>query len=242
MKRILLLAGLISIAFAACNGDDPATPDNNPGTQNALKACFNVDKDFIDSGQFVVFTNCSENEKRYEWKFNNGAPIVDKTPPARQYNERGTFPVVLIVWNDDNSKADTARKNITVARHALTKINIKKFKATDGSGNPWDEDGTGPDIKIQFGPNSNPLQYTTAVKENANGEFSLDITPNIILDKGNNGGWGFKLIDEDAGGVKPMTTFGGQANPIYPSRALSSPFNIFKTSDYEVELEYVLVK
>jgi PKD repeat protein len=245
MKRILLLAGCFMLALSACKDKDPVTPDpgNNNNNQNTtMTACFTVDNDFVDSGQAVKFTNCSENANSYVWDFKLGTPFIGKTPPDKVYDKYGTYPVSLIVRNVDATKSDTAIKTIYVGRHSLTKIKVNKFKSTNSAGVTWDDDGTGPDIKIQYGPNSNPFQYTTAVKQDASGSISFDITPNILINNSNNGGWTFKLVDEDAGTVTPMTTFGGVGNPIYPSRATSSPLKIYSTADYDIELEYVLVK
>ncbi len=243
MNKLFFLAGLVAMAFTGCGDKDPAKPAPDPGpTEKPLKACFTVDKDFIDSGQYVKFTNCSENQHTNEWRFNNGSPFTEKTPPDRQYNERGTFPVRLIVRNKEATKTDTAVKYITVARHAITRITLKTFKTTNGQGVAWDDDGTGPDIKIVFGPMSNPTQYSTTVAENATAPVSFDITPNIVLDNGNNGGWTFRLYDQDGNNLVPMTTFGTESNPIYPSRGTTSPMEIANFNDYRVELEWILVK
>jgi len=245
MKRILLLAGCFMLALSSCKDKDPVTPDNNNNNNNqntTMTACFTADKDLIDSGQAIKFTNCSENANSYEWSFGIGTPFLGKTPPDKVYDKYGTFPVRLIVRNTDATKSDTAMQNIVVGRHALTKIIVTKFKATNGSGDVWDNDGTGPDIKVQYGPNSNPFQYTTTVKQDASGSVSFNISPNIIINNTNNGGWTFKLLDDDGGSVAPMATFGGSGNPIYPSRGTASPMTIVSTNDYGIQLEYVLVK
>ncbi|RYD73893.1 MAG: hypothetical protein EOP53_19280 [Sphingobacteriales bacterium] len=244
MNKILLLSGIVMLAFASCKDKEPAKPDPTPTPtpEKQLKSCFTMSNEFIDSGRYVSFINCSENAASYEWKFPSSSPFTEKSPPDRLFDKRGSFPISLIVRNKDATKSDTMTKTVVVGRHALTKINIKKFKAVDGSGNAWDNDGTGPDIKILYGPDANPNMYSTEVHENAAGEISFDITPNIVMGNGNNGGWTFKLIDVDAGATPPMTTIGGSPNYIYPSRGTASPFTIYNANDYIIELEWILVK
>jgi hypothetical protein len=79
----------------------------------------------------------------------------------------------------------------------LQKIEVVRMPLTNSSGQSWDNDGSGPDLKMVYGPAGN-LNTVTDVVYNATAEelpLSLDLTfKEVQLSKQK---WNFRLMDDD---------------------------------------------
>lgn len=242
MKNKLLLLGLGVLAFAGCKPDEPTPPDPGPAPHN-IKACFTPSKTFIDSGETVTFVNCSENAFSWQWNFGGGNQTFDEQAPPQTYNMKpGKYPITLTVYSQDANFNDDTTITIEVARRSFSKIVVKRYPTTK-SGNPWDAtDGSSADVKLYFGPKHEPLKYSTPAVVNATGEITWVLAPPVLIDDTNNGGWVFKLVDEDEGGNnEPMATFGSNTD-IFLSREGASPLTIIDNANYLIEAHYDRVK
>jgi PKD repeat protein len=235
MIKKLLAPGLILLAFAGCKEKDPVNPP--VVEQTNVKACFTPSKTFIDSGETVTFVNCSENENSWEWRFEPGNEITNEkeAAPHTYAFKPGKYPVTLTVFSKDGKYDDDTTINIVVARKSYSKIVVKKYPALTSGGSVWDaDDNSSADVKMYYGPVSDPLKYETQTVTNATGEITFLITPAIEITDANNGGWVFKLVDDDGGNNQPMATF-GTGGDIYLSRTNISPVTIVDNANYQIE-------
>ncbi len=73
--------------FTACEDEEPTPP--------APEASFSVTPAQANLADTVRFTNTSKNAVSYSWSFGNGLTSTEESPHT-QYNEAGTYEVVLI--------------------------------------------------------------------------------------------------------------------------------------------------
>jgi hypothetical protein len=237
MMRILLFSAGAVFTVSACK--DPVTPPPTPEPTN-VKACFTPSKTFIDSGESVTFTQCSENDKSWQWVFAPGAVLTnDRDAPPQTYNVKpGLYPVTLTVFSSDGKYDDDTTIDIAVARRSFSKIVIKKYPMLNSSGGQWDlDDNSSADVKLYFGPSKSPLMYESSVFTNATGEITYVLPTPIKIGDDNNSSWVFKLVDDDGGNNQPMATFGNNGD-IFLSRGGASPITIINTTNYQIEAYY----
>jgi hypothetical protein len=248
LRYAALLA--LSVALFSCHKDNN---NNNTNTNNnnnnnstaeaAPKLCLTIPNGtVVDSGQTINISNCTQNAATYQWLI-DGKQTYSTPDLTLVFTTRGGHTAKLTAYNAAATKMKDTTINFTVGYRYLTGFTFKKYPLTSRAGQPWDADGSGPDIYLQYGPNRNIDSLQTAVHQNADGTtFTLDITPNIKITPVNYGGWVFRVFDDNGSGnaPTPMTTFGGTANPIYPSRGLVNPFIITNTGDYDIELNYTV--
>lgn len=99
----------------------------------------------------VRFENRSKNDASYEWNFGDGSEISTEIAPIHTYEESGEFMVSLTAISEDN-QVNTVTRAINVGERYLTGMYIININMKDGYGNPWDNDSSGPDVLMQFGP------------------------------------------------------------------------------------------
>lgn len=157
MKKKYLLyffSALLIAGFNSCQEKESDTPEPEPVPTPT--AAFTQNRNFIEMGETVSFTNTSSGATRYEWDFGNGETSTNQNPTIK-FTYPGNFKIRLISYNQKD-EADTATALVKVGQfRALTKIEILKLNFQNPSGAPWDPDGSGPDVVIFFKPG----QYTT---------------------------------------------------------------------------------
>lgn len=131
MKKIksfyaILLLAFVFIASCKKDDDDPAAPT----------AGFTADKTTVMTGEFVQFTNTSQNATAYSWSFGDGTTSTDVSP-QKSYTSTGVFTVTLVATGEGGSA--TSSMQITVQQgDAIYYIeygnNVIKKLPLDGSG------------------------------------------------------------------------------------------------------------
>lgn len=92
--------------------------------------------------------------------------------------------------DDDNNNNNQETKKITI-------LEVRSIDWTDSRGETWDDDGTGPDLQVKFGPANQPEKYSTGIRNDPapqHGAIKLNLDPKISTTKEI---WSFKLYDID---------------------------------------------
>jgi PKD repeat protein len=118
----------------------------------------------------VKFENLSKNAVSYQWDFGDGSTGSTDIAPTHTYTESGEFIVSLIAFTEDDQKS-TETRVINIGKRYLTGMYLTNINLLDANGNPWDNDGTGPDVLMQIGPSD----FET--EEEFEGFFFEDIEP-----------------------------------------------------------------
>jgi PKD repeat protein len=143
MKKSLYLCCLFIFLIAtACSKSD----SNDPAP--AASANFTSSRTVVELDEQIQFTNTSANATRFEWEFGNGQTSTLASPTI-QYNQTGRFTVTLKAFNPDN-QATTQTTIVTVGRRKLSEIRLVRMAFVTPTGQPWDTDGSGPDIGFEF--------------------------------------------------------------------------------------------
>ena len=169
---------IVSILVASCSEKDPLPLSN---------ASFTIATDSPERYQEVKFENLSTNASSYIWDFGDGSPISTEIAPTHIYEDSDNYTVTLEAFTED-SQVSTIKQEIRVGERYLTGIYIINVNMKDPQGKPWDNDGSGPDVLMQFGPinYTSDDQITGFYVESLNtGEFetpigisTIDILPN----------------------------------------------------------------
>jgi PKD repeat protein len=99
----------------------------------------------------VKFENQSLNSSIYAWDFGDGATDSLTIAPEHAYDSPGNYLVKLTAYTEDGQKSE-AIKEVSVGERFLTGMYIIHLDMLDTEGNPWDDDGSGPDVLFQLGP------------------------------------------------------------------------------------------
>lgn len=166
--------------------------------------CFQA-PEVVKVGDTIHFTNCSVDGYSYYWWFDDGTES-EEAEPSKVYTERGKYKVYLTAYTKNGHYQRKSNKIIEVGHLHLDEIRINDFPADD-NGIPWDSDGTGPDLRITYGPAGQAPQYTTIEVPNIN----TDSLPLVFLPISDirltEGDWQFNLLDIDGTAERPMRSF-----------------------------------
>jgi hypothetical protein len=122
-----------------------------------------------------------------------------------------------------------AEKNIDCKYRYASTIDVSGVQDKNPNGDNWDGDGSGPDLKLNFGKGSNAnFDFTTNTISNG---LSGSLTPSRSI-QFTNETWKYELIDEDLIG-SPEVIATGTFNPI----ALSGS-NSFTLTNGTVNLKF----
>lgn len=116
-------------------------------TLNGLPiASFEADKTEIDKGDYVQFTDLSQNATTWEWYFEGGTPETStEQNPSIFYENKGVFDVKLTVTNDAGSDEMLKENYILVNAIAINEIE---------------------DLQVEIFPNPVPQKGIITVKSN----------------------------------------------------------------------------
>ncbi len=140
--RYILLIIFATVILTSCKKDEPL-PDSLAG--------FEVSTSAPEIDLPVKFNNLSLNAARYEWDFGDGSSISQEISPSHTYAESDTYLVSLTSYNEDG-KTSTEAKEVYIGQRYLTYFSILNINDLDSLGNPWDQDGSGPDVYCILGP------------------------------------------------------------------------------------------
>ena len=138
---IAALVGIV-ISLSACKKDDPL-----PISTSA----FGVISVAPEVDVPIKFENLSYNSARYKWDFGDGTFDSINVAPTHTYDTPGNYSVTLTAYTKDNQQSQSVQ-DIDVGQRYLTGMYIVNINMKDPDGNPWDSDGSGPDVLFQLGP------------------------------------------------------------------------------------------
>ena len=111
--------------------------------------------------------------------------------------------------NANNYDSDADENKGCVYRYAST-VNISGVSVNNPNGNPWDIDGTGPDLRINFGKNSSSAyDFSSDIQ---NDVFATTLTPTSNI-QFTNEVWKYELVDDDLPS-SPETIATGTFDPL----------------------------
>lgn len=138
----ITLSVIISLIAFSCTEKDPFPLAN---------ASFIVSSNAPERYHEVKFENLSTNAISYEWDFGDGSEMSKEIAPTHTYEDSGDFIVSLKAYTEDD-QVSTETQVIEVGERFLTGMYIININPKDSEGNPWDNDGSGPDVLMQLGP------------------------------------------------------------------------------------------
>ncbi len=147
MKRLIskIYLGLVLSSIAlmySCNEKDPLP---------LSKADFRIASVAPEVSLPVKFENLSFNASMYAWDFGDGNKDSLVIAPEHTYTAPGNYLVKMRAYTEDGQVSE-AVKEVKVGERFLTGMFLISISMTDPDGNPWDDDGSGPDVLFQFGP------------------------------------------------------------------------------------------
>lgn len=224
MKKLCFLACTVALAsfLAACGDDEPSGP--TPVVE------FTQDRNFSEPGGAVTFTNTSTDAVEYFWEFGDGGISTDENP-THTYLETGNYTITLQARGSGGIESSTT-STIVVGSRFVTAIDFIKIGNTDADGNPWDDDGTGPDLIFwidETSNNTNP-RFFTVIEDLEQTDLTIrgtfDPEGQFAL---TNQDWSFLLIDND----EPLDELSLGADGDDIMLALGGNPTTFGTADYQ---------
>lgn len=111
--------------------------------------------------------------------------------------------------NANNFDAGAEKNSGCVFRYSST-IDVSGVSVTNPNGDPWDIDGTGPDLRLNFGKaTSSGYDFSTDLRYDVS---SATLTPSSNI-QFTNAEWKYQLIDDDLLS-SPETIASGTFNPV----------------------------
>jgi len=90
-------SGTWKVLLTVVNKNLEAQTEENLIVTTDVKACFTMDPNPATIGEYITFSNCSENADSYEWDLNGDGEIdSEKETPVFKFNVAGTFNTKLI--------------------------------------------------------------------------------------------------------------------------------------------------
>ena len=160
-KKLFTLFLIVTVILASCTEKDPLPLSS---------ASFEVVTIAPEIHKPVKFENFSKNSISYIWDFGDGSPLSTEIAPTHTYEESSDFVVSLTAFTEDDQKS-TQTEVIRIGKRYLTGMYFTNINMKDANGNPWDSDGSGPDVYMEIGP----LDFET--EEELENFFIEDIEP-----------------------------------------------------------------
>ncbi|MCG8306203.1 MAG: PKD domain-containing protein [Cytophagales bacterium] len=142
VEKFLTSVLIITILLTACSEKDPLPLSS---------ASFEVSTVSPEVFNEIKFENLSTNATSYEWDFGDGSEKSTEKAPRHTYEESAEFIVTLKAFTQDN-QVSTETQVVRVGERYLTGMYFANINMKDAEGNPWDDDGSGPDVLMQLGP------------------------------------------------------------------------------------------
>lgn len=141
MKNLLKLSILLLVIILySCK--DNETPAVIP------MPSFTQDRMVIEAGEDVTFTNGSTEAVSYLWDFGDNTSSTDENP-VHTFPATGNFTVRLIATSETGDEA-VSTSTVTVGNRWSVGLGIVSIQFTNTNGDPWDPDGSGPELFFGF--------------------------------------------------------------------------------------------
>jgi PKD repeat protein len=209
---LLLLASVVLVS--ACKEDDPL-PAPIAGWETMPSA------NRLEVGKPIRFVNLSTNADSYLWDFGDGNTSTE-IAPSHTFDESGSFTVKLTATTKDNQTSEEV-KVVEVKKRALVAFTIANISFVNPDGEPWDDDGSGPDITFVFGPSSDVnferTIWTDTIPDVTPGMLPLDweLNPSFVYELTDEN-YELYVVDVDEDAANPDESlevmFGIQLNPV----------------------------
>lgn len=164
---LVLTIGVV-IFISSCNETDPLP---------ISKAGFEViDQNKLEKFVPVKFVNLSTNSATFRWDFGDGTFDSLNISPEHTYLDEGTYDVSLIATTEDGQES-TEIQSVDIKKRVLVAFSVTNISFVDENGEPWDDDGTGPDLVFIFGAQSADLDdyiFTDTAKNLTPADLPLD--------------------------------------------------------------------
>ncbi len=167
-RSIYLLFGAI-LFIVSCNEKDPL-PVSKAGfeVQNSTQ---------LEKSVPVKFVNLSTNAARFVWEFGDGVKDSINLAPSHVYDDAGSYDVTLRAITQDGQES-VETKSIDIKTRVLVAFSVANISFVNPEGNPWDDDGTGPDLVFVFGAQSSASLDDYIITDTVNnltpGDFPID--------------------------------------------------------------------
>jgi len=224
VKSCLIL--LLVVLFFSCDKTDPLP---------ISKADFSISTIAPEIDIPVKFDNLSFNSAIYKWDFGDGTFDSLTVSPEHTYTDPGSYTVKLTAYTEDGQTSE-AINDVDVGRRYLTGMFLMNINMNDENGDPWDDDGSGPDVLYLLGPVDQSNEDVGFLADSLNvGQLSTplgvtdqDLLPNdyelmnkdyVIL---------LQEIDTEDENAEPRMMFGLQFNPVFPDPDI---INVTKRED-----------
>jgi hypothetical protein len=99
----------------------------------------------------VKFENLSFNASAYAWDFGDGNKDSLTIAPEHTYQQPGDYSVRMRAYTDDGQVSEAVQQ-VSVGERFLTGMFIMNISMVDQNGDPWDDDGSGPDVLFAMAP------------------------------------------------------------------------------------------
>lgn len=211
MKKLPKLFALAAIILIySCSGDDTPAVVPTPG--------FNQDRLFIEPGETVTFTNTSTDGQSFSWNFGDNSTVSTDENPTHTFNSVGNFTITLSVTSSTGDVATTT-SSVTVGNRYAVALAVTEVLFVNGNGEPWDQDGSGPEILFGFFP-AGQAEFDPFILGDDLTADDLPIAGGIDVSLQvpfTNADWTFVFLDNDDPFTDPnvsdvMTTF--SLNPV----------------------------
>lgn len=217
MNQLSILLVAATILLASCSKDP--------------QACFNAPEEALEN-EPIQFDNCSVHAESYYWWFDDH-DTSNEMNPVKSYAKRGLHLVYLTAYGSKGQKQSKYNRQIRIGNLFVDSIVVRDLEMTDATGSDWDNDGTGPDVRLVYGETGSKATLTS--KEHT--DFDLSQLPIVVKPQAKvqltDTMWSFTLLDQDAADADTMTTW--QVDPIQYDH--EGPY-LLENGPYEMELHY----
>ncbi|MBO3698632.1 PKD domain-containing protein [Roseivirga sp. E12] len=193
MKNLFKIIALASIVLIySCGGSDDEGPTVIP-TPN-----FTQDRQVVEPGDIVTFTNTSTDGETFSWNFGDNTTAVATQNASHTFNSVGTFTVTLTVTSSSGDVA-TSTSTVLVGNRFTVALAVTAISFVNDNNEAWDPDGSGPELLFGFFPVGqdifNPFQLGDDFTSNdLPRSGTIDTPSQVMLTDAN---WNFVYIDND---------------------------------------------
>lgn len=190
-NRLVNTVSIIGIFFLISCSDEAPQPNPAPNADFDVVGNANL----LEIGRPVQFINLSTNAATYQWALvDDQSDTIQKSQGAIfefTFENTGSYDVVLKAFSKDK-QLSTQSKTFQIKRRILDAFTIANISFVDQNGDSWDDDDTGPDITLIFGPQGDAEFLHTIWTDTVANMTPADLPITWVLNQPSN----FELTDE----------------------------------------------